>query len=973
MSKRLIPKPFRPESASFRLALHYEAEDLKLGRRVALKFLPEELASDPVALQRFEREARTASSMNHPNICTIYEVEEYEGRSCIVMELLQGQTLRDWLASPRAEQKGLPLKQILDVALQVADGLQAAHEKGIVHRDIKPANIFLTSSGQVKILDFGLAKLVHASESEQAAAMHAGPEGNVSGHDPSVGSGPAFSRAIAAPPNELSGFQAARPAEASLTRTGLAMGTAGYMSPEQVRGEKLDIRTDIFSFGLILYEMAAGQRAFSGETAEIVRDAILNQTPVPVHERKSAIQPKLEKIIDRTIEKDRELRYQSAAEMRADLESVGRQEERQVPRRWKLWTAAVLFVVALAAGSFYWHSQKTTHLTKEDTVVLADFANSTGDPVFDDALKTALTAGLRQSPMLNLLSDSKINETLKLMNRSSSERLTYEVAKEVCLRTNSKALLASSIANVGNRYRLELKAVDCHTGATLAGTQAEVGNRNEIVRILGEAATRLRAQLGESRPTLEKFNRPLDQAMSSSPEALEAFTRAGKAQLQSPAAALPYLKLAIELDPNFTAAYANLGVTYRNLGELSLASANLTRAYQLRDRMIERHRLAIQAHYYSDVTGELDKVIQTYNDTERSYPGFWANHNNLGEAFLKIGQYEKSAVEEHESLRLMPDTAQSYNNLMLDYIALGNLDESKALFAKARAHNVDGSDLRATRYVLAFLQGDNPSMQEQLAWAKGKPKIEDVLLSYQSDTEGYYGRLSKAREFSHRAVESARQSNSPETMASWRAKEALVEAETGNTTRAQQSVADVLARSPGQDAEVMAALTLALASEVNQAQQLVDKLALEFPLDTLIQGYWLPTIRAAIELNRGNAERAIEAVQVAATYELGSPSNSRSGRIGSMYPVYVRGLAHLQSGHGQNAAVEFQKMLDHPGIVGNFVIGALARLQLGRAQAMMGDKATARKSYQDFLTLWKDADPDIPIYKQAKAEYAKLR
>ena len=945
------------------MGLVYKAEDLKLGRQVALKFLPEELAWDAIALQRFQREARTASSLDHPNICTIHEVEEHEGQPFIVMQLLHGETLRDRLS---VGQQPLPMDELVRIAIQICEGMQAAHEKGIIHRDIKPANIFLTTSGQVKILDFGVAKLVAEAPGNRGPQRSLGSPAKKEEED--------WTGLQPRPDPTL-----VTPDDATITRTGVAMGTASYMSPEQVRGEKLDARTDLFSFGLVLYEMAAGQRAFTGDTAVGVQEAILNQIPVPLHERNSTVPPKLEEITNRAIEKNRELRYQSAAEMRAALQSLVPnqygQPVRDEPRvrAERKWLVAVAVVCVGIAGGLYWRSHRTAKLTERDTIVLADFANSTGDPVFDDGLKMALAVDLRQSPMLNLLSDPKVKGALKLMNRSTSERLTYDVAREVCLRTNSKAVLASSITDIGNRYKLELKAVDCETGTTLASTQAEAEQRNQIVRVLGEAGNRLRYQLGEPRTTLEKLNRPLDEATSSSPEALEAYSRAAKAQLQSPAAALPYLRRAVELDPNFAAAYAGLGVTYHNLGELGPASESLKKAFDLRDRATEQQRLAIQAHYYADVTGELDKVIQTYLEMERSRPGNWPNHNNLGEIYLKLGEYEKSIAEENESLRLMPDSGQSYNNLMIAYLALGQLDESKATFDKARARNVDGSDMRATRYMLAFLQGDSATMQDQLTWATGKSGIEDVLLSYQSDTEGYYGRLGKTREFSDRAVESARQSNASETMAAWKAKEALLEAEIGNSARAQQSVAEVLAYSPGPDAEVMAALTLARANEVKQAQQLADKLAVAFPLDTLIQGYWLPTIRAAIELSRGNAERAVEAAQVAVTYELSSPSNPRSGTVGSMYPVYVRGLAYLKLGKGQKAAAEFQRMLDHPGIVGNFVTGALAHLQFGRAQAMMGNNQAARESYQGFLALWKDADPDIPIYKQAKAEYAKLQ
>jgi serine/threonine protein kinase/DNA-binding winged helix-turn-helix (wHTH) protein/tetratricopeptide (TPR) repeat protein len=946
----------------------YRAEDLRLGRRVALKVLPEELGSDAQALERFSREARAASALDHPNICSIYQFGEHEGQPFIVMQLLEGQTLRDRLRSAGA----LPLGELLDIGIQVSEGLQAAHEKGIIHRDIKPANIFITRKGVAKILDFGLAKLLAGDEDDTAAQPLA----------------PADAPSTAAHP----------------TRNGFPMGTAGYMSPEQVRGEKLDPRSDLFSFGLILYEMATGRRAFGGETA-IVQDAIVNTAPVPVNKLDSALPAELGEIITKALQKEPEQRFQHASEIKDRLKKLQRESGAGVglqevaaagalqtgpalgvpklsttdatpTRSWVKWASLALAALAIAgAGLWYWRWQRARTLTAHDTIVVADFVNSTGDATFDDALKVGLFINLLQSPSIKLLSEPKVNGALKLMNRPANQRLTSEVAREVCLRTNSTAVLESSIADEGNRYRIALKVVNCHTQATLASTERVAESRDQIVRVLGEAGYNIRAQLGEPRASLQEFNHPLDEAASPSPEALQAFTLALRAQTQGPSAALPYLKRAVELDPNFVAAYTALGDTYESLGEAGLAVQNLRAAYELRNRVSSSFRFAIETHYYTVATGELEKAVQTYSEWNRTHPGAggWVVHNNVGELYMKLGQYQKSAGEEQESIRLMPDNAQSYNNLILDYIALNRLDEAQAAFAEAGARKVDEPYMRATRYLLAFLQKDSAGMQEQLAWARGKPGIEDVLLSCQSDTEAYYGRLGRAREFSQSAVESARQSKAPETMASWRAREALREAEIGNTGRAREMLADASRQATGRDADLMAAVTLARIGEVSQAQNLVDKLDREFPLDTLIQGYWLPTILAVIELQRGNPERAIVELRAASNYELSEPPSPRSGRVDPMYPVYVRGLAYLKADKGQEEAAEFQRMLDHPGVMLNFVTGALAHLQLGRAQAMMGDNAAARKSYQDFLTLWKDADPDIPIYKQAKAEFARLR
>ncbi len=912
----------------------YKAEDLKLGRAVALKFLPEEVGNDPRALERFEREARAASSLDHPNICSIYEFGEHEGRPFIVMQLLQGQTLRDCLASgalkDTASAAQVSLDRLLDIAIQIADGLEAAHEQGIVHRDIKPANIFITTKGVAKILDFGLAKLLLQPSAVQAI------------------------------PAELGGKEGL-----NLSRPGRAAGTAAYMSPEQARGQTLDARTDLFSFGLILYEMATGQRAFTGDNAAALHDAILTRAPTPPAELNPELPAELQVVIQKCLEKDRNLRYQKAAEVRSDLERVKRRREHPVLRRLKLLATAAVVVVALIAGGLYWRSRKTTTLTEKDTVVLADFVNTTGDSVFDDALKQALSIQLEQSPILTVLSDRKVIETLKLMNRPANERVTKELAEEVCLRTNSKALLEGSIAAIGDRYLIVVRAMNCHTGDTIASADAEAENRNHVVKALGEAGNQLRKKLGESLPSVEKFNVPLEEATTSSLEALEALSRAYQ-HTSARGSAIPFLKRAVELDPNFARAYAALGVVYYNLGETGLAIENFNKAYELRDRVSQRERLQIEGYYYGFVTGEMEKAIETNLEWVHDYPQDHTPHAILGVIYALLGRYEKAAIEVQERIRL--EHGQTDYNLIGIYACLNRFDEAQVLVD--RAHEPDNPLLREMKYSLAFLRGDNAAMQEQLAWAMGNSDVEDRMLSAQSDTEAYHGRLAKARQTSAAAVQSARHAEVPERAAEWRANEALREIENGNAVRARQSAAQALALSSGLDVELTAALALARAGDVTQAQRLIDNLNREFPVNTIIQNYWIPSIKAAIELEKNDPAKAIELLKAATPYELGS--TSKVVFSGYLYPVYIRGQAYLKTGQGQQAAAEFQKMLDHRGIVRNAVLGALAHLQLGRAQAMMGDREAARKSYQDFLTLWKDADPDIPILQAAKAEYAKL-
>jgi serine/threonine protein kinase/DNA-binding winged helix-turn-helix (wHTH) protein/tetratricopeptide (TPR) repeat protein len=944
----------------------YRAEDLKLGRQVALKFLPEEVGGDPAALERFEREARAASALDHPNICSIYEFGEHEGQPFIVMQLLEGETLREHLSSaalaePTCQLDASPpflLDHLLDIACQIADGLQAAHERGIVHRDIKPANIFLTRRGMVKILDFGVAKLVKAAEGEAPAVKpsDAGPA-----KDDGVVTVGDFSRA-----------------DTRLTGTGLAMGTVGYMSPEQVRGEKIDARTDIFSFGVVLYEMATGRRAFSGVTAVASQEAILNQTPAPAHERNGAIPSKLELIINRAIEKDRELRYQTAAEMRADLQSVAeRPREADDSRpgkhsRWKWQAAAAVVSFAIVGGGLYQHrrSQRLPKLTGQDTIVLADFVNSTGDQVFDGTLKQALGIQLEQSPFLNLLSDDKIAGTLQLMNRPINERMTWETGREVCLRSNSRALLEGTIAVVGKRYLIGLKAINCQTGDTLASSKAEADNRDQVLQALSRAGTQLRENLGESLASVRKYNQPLEQVTTSSLEALQAYTQGRKlSSEQGDSAAVPYFTRAVGLDPTFAIAYEALGRSYGEMVENNLTQQNLTRAYELRDRASRRERFSIESAYYSEVTGEIEKGIQTYTEWIEDYPEDNTPHVRLASSYLTIGQYEKSVAEARQAVRLLPD-ANAYGSLVEAYRAMNRLQDAKDALEEARKNNIDSYALHQSRFMLAFLQGDIAEMQAQNTWANGKPVVEAVQLLLQSSTDVYHGRMKSAGELQRRAEESAKRSGMRELIPLMKIVHGPVEAEIGDITAARRSVIDGLALTPGRNADVEgpAALTLALLGDVKQAQALVDRMNKEFPLDTLVQGYTLPTIQAVIELRRNNPLQAIELLQ-ALTLELASPTMPPN----AYYPGYVRGLAYLQAGQPQRAATEFQKVLDHPGITAPHLQGALARLQLGRAQVMMGDNAAGRESYGRFLALWKDADPDIPIYQQAKAEYAKLQ
>ena len=625
-----------------------------------------------------------------------------------------------------------------------------------------------------------------------------------------------------------------------------------------------------------------------------------------------------------------------------------------------------LAVLGLAAAAVYWRSRKISALTAKDTIVLADFNNSTGEKVFDDILKPALEFQLEQSPFLKLLSDQKVNDTLRMMGHPANEPLTPKIAHEICLRTNSKALLGGTIVALGDHYQIELRATNCETGDTLAGSEVEAENRNNVLKAVREVGNDMRQKLGESLTSVKRYDQPLEEATTPSLDALQAYTQARRAQIAG-GDPIPDFKRALELDPKFAAAYAALGSAYDNQGQSTLAVQNYKKAYELRNRVSQRERFYIEADYADKVTGELEKANQIYAEWIRIYQEDYGPHMNLSVNYRLLGEYEKSSEEAMETIRLRPEHVFGYVNLAIAYNALNRLDRARTAYDAAQARNLDFEYLRAARYLTAFLQRDEPVMQQEVEWAMGRPTAEDLLLAIHSDTKAYYGEFQKARELSERAVRSAKHADHPENVPSWKVNEALREAEIGSSAQARQLAAEALALDAGKDIATRVALVLARCGEAAQAQKLVDKLDSEFPYDTIMQFYYLPSIRASIELSRHNPQKAVEALQDAMRYEMGSPSS-----FGSLYPAYLRGEAYLSAGQGQQAAAEFQKLIDHPGVVLNFVTGAVAHLQLARAEVMSGDREAARKSYQRFLELWKNADPELPLLQAAQAEYKRL-
>jgi tetratricopeptide (TPR) repeat protein len=885
----------------------YKAEDSRLRRFVALKFLSDDLAArDSQALNRFRREAQAASALNHPNICTIYDIGEEDGRSFIVMEHLEGSTLKQRIAG-----QPLEIGALAAIGAEISEALDAAHGAGIVHRDIKPANIWITQRGHSKVLDFGLAQLL---------------------------------------------------TEEGLTKPGMVLGTPLYMSPEQLGGVAADGRADLFSLGLVLYEMATGLPTAAGLSL-------------------STLPPPLASIVAKCLQPDRAQRYQRASEIRADLQRLQEMLKETagentgaastpglVSRHRKVLVSAAAVALAIVATT-YAVLHRQPELTDRDTIVLAEVVNTTGDPVFDGTLRQGFAIQLQQSPFLSLISEERIQQMLRLMGKPVDAALTPELARELCERTGSAAVLEPSIARIGARYVLGLHARYCRTGNALDDEQVQATSREDVLSALTELATRFRTRAGESLATVRTHATPLAEATTPSLDALKAYSEALKVALsQDPAAALPLLDRAIAIDPDFATAHAFRGRVYGDIWESARAAESTTRAHALRDRASDHERFFIDVSYDVQVTGNLEKAQRTAELWARTYPR--DPPVMLSMIYQFLGKYEQGADAARRAIDIDPDFVPGYLNLAWSDVFLERRADAATTIARAAERKLEMPDLVVLRFCLAFLNRDAAGMQRAGALGRAQPGVEDWMAHQQAFALAYVGRVQDARRLTREAMDLAIQGGQRERAALYAAGAAVREAMFGNAAEAQRGAARALALSSARDVEYGAALALALSGDPVQPSRLAGDLEQRFPEDTFVKFTYVPVVRALAALNRGDARKAIELLPPR-PHDL-SVQGSWFAVFGLLYSSYVRGLARLAAGQGTEAGGEFQRILDHPGIVFSDPVGAIVRLAQGRAFAKVGDARKSRQAYGDFLALWNNADAGIPILEQAKAEFARL-
>ncbi len=886
----------------------YKAFDTKLNRTVALKFLSPHLRHQEELKQRLTEEARSASALDHPNIVVIHEIgESPDGDLFIAMAYQEGATLRERIDA------GLELPDALQIARQIASGLAKAHEHGIFHRDIKPSNIIVAKDGTARIIDFGLAKSI----------------------------------------------------DATVTTDGSTKGTPLYMSPEQASGKGTDFRTDLWSLGVVLYEMLDGTPPFCGDSQLSVMRAIVQDKPAKLRDTHPGLPAEVEAIVSRALEKDPAKRYQSASDMAGDLSAVltasgPLPSARLTPlngitKKWKVIVPAVAALVAsFGAGYVYLH-RAPARLTDKDTIVLADFVNNTGDPVFDGTLRQGLAVQMEQSPFLKIMDDQHVQRILRLMSLKPGARITNPIAHEICVRVGATATIDGAITNLGKSYVVTLQAIACQDGATLAREQIQAEDKEHVLNAVGTASTAIRGKLGESLNSIQKLNIPLEQATTSSLEALQSFSAGYLTMLHGDyLAAFQQFERAIAIDPNFAAAYFWLAVGYEQAGDNLRSRKYAEQAFGLVDRVSEWERVKITGYYYLAI-GDLDKAIDAEQLGSRNYPRSGGFHNALGMIYVDMGRYEEGLKEGLEGSRLDPEVEFSYRRQLDAYICLDRLPEARALANKLRVKGLGGARIHLRFLELAYVDGDQAAIDREIQWFAGKPD-EYFSFGLQAANLNVHGKLRESHKMYQRAAQTALRRGLPNAAAEFEEADARVDALSGNCQTARR-----LGRP---------ALALALCGDAAKAEKLAAETSKIFPNGTLWNAVQLPEIRAAIALTRDQPAKSVELLASAAPYERAY-----------LDAIYLRGLVYLRLNKGQEAVAEFWKIVDHKGAnwasdwhhpyQGQFY--SLSYLGMARGYVLAGDTANARKAFQDFFELWKDADSDIPILQQAKGEYAKLR
>ena len=932
----------------------HRAEDTRLRREVAIKILHPEAAASKEWLSRFRREARLASALQHPHICTIHELGEHEGQAFIVMERLEGVTVRELIEDgPTAPSR------VITIARQVADALDAAHRRGIIHRDIKPANLFVTDGDHVKVVDFGLARLA----SDEAASM-------------ATGAIPTASASLAKSSAAAQG-SGARPLH--LTQTGMAMGTVYYMSPEQARGDALDARTDLFSLGSVLYEMVTGRRAFEGDDIAQILGKITHGVFVPPRALNPDVPRALDAIIVKLLSADPKQRYQRASDLMADLvradapsgatprplmqASVGTNST----TAWRRAGLAVSVLLVVSSLAYAWYARRPATLTDRDSIVIGAFENTTGNPVFDDTLVTALKLQLGQSPFLDIVPDSRILETLKLMGRKADERLTHEVAREACQRLAVKAMIDGRLAPFGKNYVLTVSATDCRTGEVLARTQAEAASSEAVLTELGKMASDLRTRLGESLPSIARFDMPVAQATTPSLAAFKAYAlgleerRRGR-ELES----LAFFKQAIELDPDFAQAHATLSTVYGVIGELDRSEQHAREAYEHRDRVSERERLFIGYQFHDRVTGNQDAVIETLTAWQAAYPRDFVPANALSVVYNRLGQYEKAVAAADEALRRTADHPFAISNLAVAYRGLGRYDEARRVAQHGVSVDAATVPTRRLLYQLSVMAGD-PAASQQLTWSRGQPREFD-LVAAQGQIAMFEGRWREGESLYRRAAEMAQARGLPGNAAGQFAHLAWLEAIYRPGPDLDERVRRMVAlggnKEEGAAARFRVAAALGLAGRRAEAMAIVASAERRAPDSTYVRTVLVPVARASLALHDEKAAEAVQSLEPARISDIGG--------LGALLPLYLRAEAYRQQGNWASAAAEYERLIHHRGTDPYAPMVPMSWLGLGRVRAAMGNLTVSRTSYEMALSLWRSADSDFPPRRAAQAEYDRL-